>query len=92
MTYKEAANTLLTWREHLKGCRTCSHGIGYTCSRCFYGEDLEDAAKKAEKFLKSKPKLKAKRKPPVNKSIRSKRRTLADAIWEDDSVARKFNI
>ena len=54
MTYKEAAQILVTWREHLKGCRTCSHGIGYTCSRCFYGEDLEAEAEKATKFVKGK--------------------------------------
>lgn len=54
MTYKSAAEILLVWRNHLKDCRTCSHGIGYTCSRCFYGEDLEADAKKAEKFLKGK--------------------------------------
>ena len=53
MTWKEAAETLLLWRTHIKNCRTCSHGIGYTCSRCFFGEDLEDAAEKAAKFIRS---------------------------------------
>lgn len=53
MTYKEAAEALLLWRTHIKGCRTCSHGIGYTCSRCFFGEDLEAAAEKAGKFIRA---------------------------------------
>lgn len=53
MTYKEAALSLVTWRIHLKKCRTCSHGIGYTCTRCFYGEDLEKDAEKAAKFVNS---------------------------------------